>query len=97
MAERQSSHRQGLESRVVSSNCANERLGLIAGAIICVGTIAAGTFLILHGKDASGLAAIVTALAAPLGVFIYGKSKQRKDLQARQQGIIEAAKSTQIS
>jgi len=68
---------------------------MIFGFIICILAISAGALLVLHGKSVSGLASILTALAAPLAVFVYGKSKQAKDLQARQQGIIEAARATQ--
>ena len=96
MAEGQSTHRQTLEAKVVSSNCANERIGMVFGFVICVLAISTGAFLVLHGKSASGLASILTALAAPLAVFIYGKSRQQRELQARQQGIIEAARNTQV-
>jgi len=95
MAERQSAHRQSMESKVVSSGCANERIGMIFGFIICLAAIFSGLYLILHGKNSSGIAAILVALASPAGVFIYGKSQQKKDLQARQRGIIQAARNTQ--
>jgi len=91
MAERQSAHRQSLETKVVDSNCASERLGMVLGFTMCVLAIAAGTYAVIRGKDAFGIAAIVTALATPLAVFIYGKAQQRKELQARQQAIVEAA------
>ena len=91
MAENQSSHRQGLEKKVVESNCSNERLGMILGFGICLLAISLGGLLILKGKNTSGIASIVAALAAPVAVFIYGKTQQRKELQARQQGIIAAA------
>jgi uncharacterized membrane protein len=95
MVERQGIHRQGLESEVVKSNCRNERLGMILGFLICVTAIAAGIYAVKMGKEGYGIAAIISALAAPMAVFIYGKSSQKKDLQARQQGIIEAARQTQ--
>lgn len=97
MAERQGAHRQGLESEVVKSNCKNERLGMVFGFIICVMAIAAGIYAVTMGKEGFGIAAIISALAAPMAVFIYGKSRQKKDLQASQQGVIEAARQTQRS
>ena len=95
MAEKQSSHRQTLEAKVVASNCSNERLGMMMCFGICVLAICAGVYALSIGKDGYGIAAIVSALAAPAGVFIYGKFRQRKELQARQQGLIEAARQTQ--
>lgn len=94
MAERQGAHRQGLESKVINSNIINERMGMLLGFALCVAALSAGTYLILQGKDATGIAAIIIALASPAAVFIYGKRKQAKDLQVRQQSIIEAAQST---
>jgi uncharacterized membrane protein len=95
MAERQGAHRQRLESEVVTSNCRNERLGMIFGFVICVTAISAGIYAVKMGKEGFGIAAIISALAAPMAVFIYGKSRQKKDLEASQQGIVEAARQTQ--
>jgi len=95
MAERQGAHRQGLESEVVISNCKNERLGMVFCFVICAMAIVAGIYAVKTGKEGFGIAAIVSALAAPMAVFIYGKSRQKKELQASQQGIIEAARQTQ--
>ena len=49
----------------------------------------------MHGKSVEGIAAIITPLAALVAVFVYGKSRQQKELQVRQQSIIEAAKHSQ--
>jgi len=95
MAERQGAHRQRLESEVVTSNCRNERPGMIFGFVICVMAISAGIYAVKMGKEGFGIAAIISALAAPMAVFIYGKSRQKKDLEASQQGIVKAARQTQ--
>ena|SRR5437879_4354788 len=95
MAEKQSTHRQKLESDVVGSNIRSERLGMTFGFIICILAISGGIYAIMHGKSAEGIAAIMTPLVALVAVFVYGKSKQQKDLQERRQSIIEAAKHTQ--
>jgi uncharacterized membrane protein len=92
MAESQGIHRQSLESQVVASNCKNERMGMIFGFVICVLAISAGVYALTTGKEGFGIASIVSALAAPVAVFIYGKTQQKKNLQAGQQGIIEAAR-----
>ena len=92
MAEKQSGHRQKLESDVIGSNIINERLGMILGFIICILAISGGVYAVMHGKSVEGIAAIITPLAALVAVFVYGKSRQQKELQVRQQSIIEAAK-----
>ncbi len=68
---------------------------MVLGFGVCLLAIGAGVYALYIGKDGYGLAAIITALAAPAGVFIYGKQQQKKQLEARQQGIVEAAKHTQ--
>jgi hypothetical protein len=68
---------------------------MVFGFIICISAIAAGVYGLAKGKDGFGIAAIVSALAAPIAVFVYGKSQQKKDLQASQQGVIAAARQTQ--
>ncbi len=95
MAERQSSHRQKLESEVIGANIGSERLGMILGFIICLVAISGGIYIVIKGKSPEGIAAIISPLVALLAVFIYGKSEQKKELQARQRSIIEAAKHTQ--
>ena len=95
MAERQSAHRQALEAKVVSSNCSNERLGMLLGFGVVVLVVAAGTYALFIGKDIAGMASIVMALGSLVGVFVYGKSRQKKELEARQQGIVQAARQTE--
>ncbi len=95
MAERQGSHRQDLESTVVSSNITNERLGMIFGFVICLVAICGGIYAVAHGKSAEGIAAIIAPLAALVAVFVYGKSRQRRDLELRQQAVVDAARRTQ--
>jgi len=94
MAERQSAHRQGIENKVISSNILNERLGMVLGFVICVLAILAGAYALMKGRSGFGIASIVGGLGAPLAAFIYGKSEQRKDLEARRQAIVDAASHT---
>ncbi len=68
---------------------------MIFGFVICILAISGGIYAVMHGKSAEGIAAIITPLVALVAVFVYGKSRQKKDLQARQQAIVEAAKHTQ--
>ena len=77
LAENQSTHRQRIEAKVINSNVSSQTLGLILGALISLVTIVGGIYLILKGKDISGLAAVITTLASLAGVFIYAKRDQR--------------------
>lgn len=79
MAEKQSSHRQKQENRVILSNVIQSYLGMVFAFILGVGVIAGGIFLIYNGKDGYGLAIIIGDLVALAGVFIYGRSEQRKE------------------
>ncbi|HEY3570066.1 MAG TPA: DUF2335 domain-containing protein [Thermoanaerobaculia bacterium] len=79
MAESQSQHRQELEKLVVLSNCRSQDRGPILGFLLAAGAIAVGGFLILHGKEVSGLVALTGALVAVVVPFLYGKRVQRKE------------------
>ena len=79
MAENQGQHREQLESRVVNGNVANQTRGSYFAFILALVSIVGGFFLILKGKDASGLAAIITSLVALASVFFYAKYEQKKE------------------
>jgi hypothetical protein len=51
--------------------------------------VGGGIELILRGRDGYGLAAIVSALASLAGVFIYGKAKQRKELDDKAKDFVQ--------
>jgi uncharacterized membrane protein len=80
MAEKQSNHRQELEKQVVDANCRAQRTGSVYGFLICMASLASGTFLIYVGKSAQGLVPIIGALGGLVAVFIVGKNKQQKEL-----------------
>jgi uncharacterized membrane protein len=80
MAESQSQHRQELERLVVLSNCRSQDRGPILGFLLAAGAIALGGFLILHGREVSGLVALIGALVAVVVPFLYGKRVQQKEL-----------------
>jgi len=67
MAEKQSTHRQGLERTVVESNAYVQKVGPFLGFIVAMTAVGGGIELILKGKDGYGLAAIIGALASLAG------------------------------
>ena len=79
MAERQSAHRESLESRVVDGNLAIQKSGSLRAFILALVVILGGIYLMATGKDAWGFAAIVTSLASLVSVFLIGKTQQKKE------------------
>ena len=79
MAEKQASHRQTLEARVIGANVFDQRLGVILGFILALFVAAGGGFLIYTGHNAGGIAAVITSIGGPSGVFIWGRQKQAKE------------------
>lgn len=90
MAESQARHRQDLEKLVITSNCRAQDRGPILGFILALGVICFGGYLILQGKEISGLVALVTALVAIVVPFIYGKTAQKKELQEKREDLAPA-------
>lgn len=80
MAEKQSSHRQNIEKEVISGNVFSQKMGLILGFALAMTAIAGGIWLASKGMATEGLAMILSALAAPAGVFVYAKHQQREEL-----------------
>lgn len=80
LAESQHHHRQTLESNVIKSNIGAQRLGVILGFVVAMTAVVGGIYLVAIGRSAGGLAAIIAPLAALVGVFVYGKRRQRDDL-----------------
>ena len=83
MAESQMKHRQGLESRVISTNAVLSYLGLVSGFILGSGGLAAAVYLIRLGRELGGAAAFIASLATLAGLFVYGRRKQEKQLEDR--------------
>jgi uncharacterized membrane protein len=85
MAEGQSAHRQHLEKSVVDSNIASEKRGQYLGFTIMMTALVGGFVLVGIGKNAYGIAAILTALGSGLATYIYGKHTQRRELAKKAQ------------
>jgi len=50
-----------------------------------------GMYLVHEGKSGEGLAAILTALASLVGVFLYSKHEQQKELAKKTEALANAA------
>jgi len=87
MAEDQNAHRRHLETTAIESKVSVQKWGLIGGLVVAMTAIGGGIYLTAHGMSGSGLAAIITPLAALVGVFIYGKTEQKKELKEKAEAL----------
>lgn len=83
MAEQQGEHRRSLEKTAIEANATAEKRGPILGFILAMTALIGGIWLISKGLKIEGLVALLTAIAAPVGVFVYGKVQQQKDLASK--------------
>jgi uncharacterized membrane protein len=87
MAELEQSHRHVQEGRFLRHSSSLIALGQILGFLVALFGISCGTYLVYKGRDATGLACVITTLVALVSVYIYGRasaSKEAKALRAKQ-------------
>ncbi len=84
MAETQSRHRIGLETRVVDADITNSKRGLIFGFTIGLVGIGGGIYSIHLGHVISGSLLTGGALASLVGTFVYGSHKKRAEIESKQ-------------
>lgn len=83
MAEDQARHRQDLEKIIIKSQCRDSLLGIIAGFILALVTICAGTYVITKGNIWSGTLLGSAGLVGLVSVFIYGTNSNKKGRQTK--------------
>lgn len=89
MAERQSAHRESLESRVVDGNLANQKSGSLRAFVLALTVILGGIYLMATGRDGWGFAAIIASLTSLITVFAIGRSEQRKEREEKAAALAE--------
>jgi hypothetical protein len=89
MAEKQGAHREALEARVINGNVANQTRGSYFAFILSLVAIIGGFVLIEQGKDAEGLAAIITSVAGLGRLFLF-KARAEKGTDRKSQRIAGA-------
>lgn len=83
MAEQQAAHRQAIERVVITTRAKREGRGQWIAAGLALVVLLGAMGLIAIGKNLEGLVAVLAEIAALAGVFVYGRRRQEKELEAR--------------
>lgn len=78
--EKQQTHRQELEKKVIFGNVDAEKRGQWMGLGVSLAVLALAAYVAHLGNAWAGGGIAVADIATLAGVFVYGKSKQRKEL-----------------
>ena len=78
MAEKQQEHRMAIESKVITSQSLQSKLGQIFGLIIGLVGIISGTYLATMGETTVGGIIAGGTVVSLVSVFVLGKRSQRK-------------------
>lgn len=81
--EKQAEHRQALERQVIQADIRAEWRGMHLAFALAAISVVAGAVLVALDKNAAGIAAILTALATPAGLFLYARHRQMAELRAK--------------
>lgn len=87
MAERQSQHRQELESATNKANNRRETQGQWMAFVVSLFVIGGGILLIHNDKPTTGFVAILLPVATLAATFIAKRSSERKQIQARRRDL----------
>jgi uncharacterized membrane protein len=79
MAERQSLHRQTMESAVITSDSRRADLGVVSALVLCFTSIVGGVVAISLGHDAPGSLISTTGVIGLAGTFIYGTISRKNE------------------
>ena len=83
MAEGQSAHRKDLESKVISSDIKNSRLGIICGLSVVMACITGAVLTSIFGNQYVAGALGLGSLGTLAGTFIYGTNSRKKERDSR--------------
>lgn len=84
MTEKQLEHRQYLEKKNIDTQSRNSTLGVIFAFVLGMTAILGGIYISLCGYSMSGWGTVFIGLAALVGVFVYGKESNKKELLEKQ-------------
>jgi uncharacterized membrane protein len=79
MAERQSAHRERLETMVVEGNVKSQQRGTNYAFVLCLVALIGGFALLFMGRNVNGWISILGSLTALASTFIYSRHRQAKE------------------
>ena len=59
-------------------------MGQIFAFVVMMSALIGGFYLVNQGKDGAGVAAIITAIAVPLGTFVYNRTRPHRPAQTHE-------------
>lgn len=93
--ERQSIHRQQLETQRLEADIAREKRGQIFAFLISLAALGFSFALIYMGKNIPGTLLFISTFASLVGVFVFAKVRQSKDLAEKRQDLRAILRSSQ--
>lgn len=78
MAEKQQSHRMGIEKKAIGRQSAQSLIGQIFGFLIGLAGIGCGTFLAYKGHSTVGSIIAGGTVVSLVSVFVLGKRRSRR-------------------
>jgi uncharacterized membrane protein len=92
MAEEQASHRRNLEAAVITANVRSQQLGQWFGFLLGLAGVVAGTYLVATGRSPEGMTTFLVAVGGLVGVSVYAKSGQQRELARKRPAFDAPAK-----
>jgi uncharacterized membrane protein len=80
----QAEHRQRLENIAIGGGDRLQHRGQILAFVLASPVVLTGCWAVLTGKPLSGLCTLLVALGTPMGLLIYKRREQEKELKGKQ-------------
>jgi len=79
MAEKQSTHRQMMEKRIIFSETSQAKVGMFLAFIIVIAALVIGGYLSLNNRPVNGLISLITAIGVIVASFVFKRSSEKKN------------------
>jgi len=87
LLEKQSAHRQELESKTIAANIRSRYIGQGFAFVLCFIVIVGGLWAIFLGQSLVGFAAILLAVAGVAATFLGTRRQQQQELEEKRQAL----------
>ncbi len=87
MAEKQSAHRQSLESRALDCEHKRSMLGMMCGLVVAISGFAVAAWIAWLGHPWIGVLFASIDIVSLVGVFVYGKRHTAKERRERLEAV----------